>query len=189
MLDGTLEIARAELVAALRTLGKLAKTRQARKSKAILSWAPPALVIELAGYSVKVPAKGHLAGQIRVDATPLLALAIVPPPADPVVLVTEPPDRLAIGTLKLKAGWQSVEANLIKLPANPTLPLLLALSERYTEAEIERSGCTRIVKEARERRDRVLDQATETLAPFGITRADLAALVNAAMKRKGLPLA
>lgn len=183
-----LRVDRLELLRALKNLAKLASPKQ--QAEAIVSLDGSAVVIELAGMTVRAGAEGTWPGQARVNARFLLGLARGLPPGDILSLTVEEGKLQIAGSSTAYSApcvWQAAGGNVIRLPVNPTLSTILALRLRHTDDEIAGSGLTETVRLAEKRCDTLVAQASTILEPLGVRPADLRQLVDECLLREEHP--
>lgn len=176
----TLSVNQSELAQALKTLRKFIKRGQ--KDEAVFSLTDGMLTIDIGGITVKATASGKLHGQACIRWAYLIGVANVVPTEDPVVFRFED-NRLVIGSTSLPCIWQEVVADVIDLPMNPPLPIVLNLRGKYTDEHIARSGLTGVVFMAEERMHKLIDEAASTLAELGVSRVDVERVVEHALAR------
>lgn len=168
-------------------MGLLLKIMRKKRAKgeAVLSLEKNSLKVSMDGMTVSFNAEGVWPGQVRLSGQHFLNTGRIMPSGDPIVFQVEAGDetRLAIGQVKILCAVQAVDSNLIDMPVNPTLKDYLVLSDKYTEAEIGRSGISGPVAEAREQKDGLIRRALEILKPLGVTMEDISAIVTRAIKR------
>src|SRR5207247_10876476 len=116
-----------------KTLRKFIKRGQ--KDDVVFSLTEGMLRIDIGGIAVKASAEGKLHGQACVPWASLIGLAKVVPTENPVIFRFED-RRLVIGSTSLPCIWQGVVTDLIELPMNPPLPVVLNLRGKYTDEQI-----------------------------------------------------
>jgi hypothetical protein len=150
-------------------------------SHAVLSFQKETLEIGLIGMTCGVPARGHWPGQARVGASFVRSLLSPPPTEDPVCIRVEE-GRLHVGNFSTKCKWDGSPARVIELPMGPPLYMILQLPFRYSREHIEISGLTKVLEEAETKRNELMDQAVQILAPLLVTVADVRRLVDKRIK-------
>lgn len=149
------------------------------QEQAVLSFDGYNLYVDLAGMSVSTPAQGSWPGQARILGRSLIALAKVPPAGDPVSIATEDDYYIRFGqTFRVPCTWQSAWSAIIQLPMNPPIAMILALPMKYSAAQIEASGLTKVVESSGQKRDQVLGSAVNMLSDFGVDQLALRRLVD-----------
>lgn len=174
-----LQVDLAELLPALKSMNRILKA--SRKAEAVLSFEEETLRIELPGMSVGIVATGEWSGQARIPAAFLQMTARVPPTTTPVSFLVAD-GRLHINGSAVACAWDSNNASRIMLPLNPTFIMILSVVYHYTPDDIEKSGIENLVTEAKEQRDIKIGRALSALEEFGVTRAELRALVDEKMR-------
>jgi hypothetical protein len=180
----SIQVERGELLAALQSVQRL--PRLIDKAEAILSLEDGTLIISVPGLEVRAGATGDLTGRVRVLAPFLLMLAKVPPSGDPVVFEIKD-GRLKVGSSTTSCKWEDDAGTRIRLPLNAPFSMILSVAYHYTPGDIEQAGLKDMVAETEKRRDALIGQALGALGEFGITRAELRALVDAKMKQTEKP--
>lgn len=181
----SVQVARADLVAALKTLAKFVKRKQA--SEAVLSLSEGMLAIDLPGGAAFAPAEGTWPGTVRIPGQFLLLLSRAVPTDDPVpVSVRE--GRLWIARLSVAcAVAKDEQKKIIELPLDAPLHAILHVRQVHSNDEIARSGLTPLVRQAEERLDTLIARASEVLGPLAVDGDDLRGLVEECIRRKYLP--
>jgi hypothetical protein len=164
----------------IRTLAKLAKPNP--EAEVVFFREGRELVISAVGGSHRMPIEGNWEGQVRVSSDFLRLLTKVPPTASPVIIAVEG-DKLRIGTSKLPCITQLDVAPPIEIPHDPPLHVVLALECSHSREEIERSGLLPTLENAQSERDRLLEQAADTLNPLGVKQEDLRLLIDRCVRR------
>ena len=177
----SLDVSRAALAEGLATLAGLT---HAPGAEAVLSHDGLHLLIELAGTSFTVLARGTWPGRARVAGSLLRGLARALPPGDTLRLRLED-GRLRLGSMSVPAQRQDLAPRTtIALPMDPALAVRLAVALAFTEAEIATAGLTDLVADAREEAGPLMASAVDALAPLGVTRADMEDFVTAVVRRQ-----
>lgn len=181
-----LRVNRGELLDGLKQLSRLVKKKGVGQGS--LTYEQGVLVIDLGGVSFEAAAEGDFPRRVRISGLALLKLANVLPDDDPVILKIED-DRLFIGSLSLpiqhteeeQPGGKDEEhiPHLIETP----LYFLLGLEYRYSDDAIIRSGYWEKVNEARGEKERLIQAASYKLSPLGVTKTDVAEMVEKAIRR------
>lgn len=179
-----LQVDRTELIQTLKSISRLIKANS--KAEAVLSFDEETLQMELPGMSVGVAAKGEWPGRARVAATFLQMMARVPPTTDPVSFAIAD-GRLKVDGSATNCTWEADSGNRIALPLNPPFQMILSTAYHYTPDDIEKSGLKDLVADAEKQRDKLIGQALSHLNEFGVTKAELRALVDAKMRGTSRP--
>lgn len=182
-----LKVDRYQLSQALKNLSKFAKPKQ--QTEAIVAFDGDAMTIDLAGMTVRASAEGTWSGEARVNVWFLLGIATGLPPGETLSISVEDGKLRISGSstgFSAPCTWQEAGSNVIRLPMNPTFPMVLALRLSRTESEIARSGLKETVEAAEKRRDRLIAQAAMVLEPLGVRPADLRRVVDEAIARDEL---
>ena len=164
----------------IKVLSKLAKPNP--EAEVVFYRDSTELVISAVGGSHRMPIEGNWEGQVRVSSDFLRLLTKVPPTASPVIIAVEG-DKLRIGTSKFPCVTQLDVAPPIEIPHDPPLHLVLALQLRHSKEEIEQSGLLPTLKSAQSERDKLLEQAVDTLKPLGVEPEDLRLLADRCVRR------
>lgn len=185
-MSSRLTINRVELLEGLKQLSKLVKKKSV--GQGTLTYGQGSLTIEMEGISIEVAAEGEFPGRVRMSGASLLKLAGVLPADDPIVFQAEG-DRLSIGSFSLPI--QIDEAQLptgaddgyIPQVIDAPLYFLLGLEYKYSDAAIVRSGYWDKVNQARGEKERLIQAVAHKLAPLGVTKTDVADVVEKALRR------
>jgi hypothetical protein len=145
--------------------------------------------LQTVGIDVGVPATGVWPGVARVPLYALRTLLRMPPESDPVILKVVDGSIWA-GGYGCRCTWQpggeteslSIDGFVLGLPLTPSLTQLVGLGYDLPEYEISRAGCSQIVNNAMAEKDIRVGIAAHALEPFGITEAEIEALVAGRMK-------
>lgn len=173
-------VARAELQRALRLLIKFYKAKD--QGEAILTFAEGELHIELVGSGVSVPANGRWDGEVRVPGMFMVAMAKALPPENPMPIFVEA-GRLHMGRQSAPCIVQRAAQKRIELAINAPLADILRVRLSCSDAEIERSGLSRLVRDAEHQRDAMIERAAEQLRKLEVRREDLRHLVDESLRR------
>ncbi len=179
-----LQVDRGELLQALKSVKQLFKRKS--NTDAILSFDGETLRIETLGMSLGVAAHGEWSGSVRFPCSFLQIVAAVPPDTDP-VSVSVVNGRLQLNRSFTPCVWEDDAANHISLPLNAPFTMVLSVAYHYTPDDIEKSGLKDLVAEAEQTRDSLVSRSHSALEVFGITRAELRALVDEKMRRTPRP--
>jgi len=171
-----LSVARAELLSALNTLSGVVDPEQS--SEAVLTHDGSMLTIGLPGASVDLPAQGTWPGLVRFQGIFVLSLARVPPRGDPFSL-TVSGGRFRVGTASVQCSVEEVSRKPdLEVPLGASLPTLIRVYLSNDFGDIQRAGLTPLVVAATERRDELIREALEVLAPLEITANALRIFIN-----------
>jgi hypothetical protein len=174
-------VTRNELLSALQTLAGVVDPKRA--SEAVLTLANGVLSIELPGASVSVPAEGLWPGSVRVPGQFFLALARVPPKDDPFHLSVRD-GRFRISKSSTLCLVEETRRGNIDVALDAPLYAIVRVGLAHDDSEIDRSGLGPLVREARERRDNLVEAAAKTLSPLGVSADDLSNFVDDFILRK-----
>ncbi len=152
--------------------------------EAILEPAPEGLELSLGGVGMTIPGEGHWTLRVRVPGAYLVRLAGQLPQGESVEIRIES-DKCYIDSMSLPCESSAPIGGRVELPMDPGLGEVLALRQEHGPNVIEQSGLRRELAAAAEERDRLLNEATELLAPLGVTLADLRWAVERAVRRQG----
>lgn len=168
-------IRREDLLLALKPLRLVRSPKNA--SEALISMEGDSLCFSVIGIATYVQAEGSWTGEVRISGAFLLALAKMPPPGDPMI-VSVRDGRFHFGPMSTACVEQESWKSEISLPLDPSIVEILRLAFHYPPERVERAGLKKRVEEAQTRAAKLLDLAAVTLAPLGITRADLRDLLH-----------
>jgi hypothetical protein len=173
-----LSIARADLRDMLPALARLGGS--ASRDEAVIGFDDDELWIRAGGMECSAKASGDWPGEAVIAHATLKALSRATPDDDPVVF-TVTDGRLMVGKMAVPCTWHAQGAAVISLPMNADLRELLLADMMHAEDALEASGILRQIRDARTRRDELLDRAATLLAPLGISRADIARIAHEAL--------
>ena len=171
---------REEFVQALRLLAKQAKRKNV--GDAIFGYSDGMLRVYVGGVSATAAATGDWSGQARVFAGFVLAAAAIDLTEVQVSLRVEG-IRLCLERFSADCVWQTDESELIRLPINPSVLDILALTLGRSASDIRRSGIEAATRTAEERRDTLIGQAIASLTPLGVTPTEVNEVVERAILR------
>lgn len=183
-MNAELTVNRDEFVAALKSVARFGRANP--KAQAVLTFDGAAFAIEVPGVSAAAAATGQWRGQARVSAHFLVAQAEMPQDTDPFRIRIEN-GRLYVNTSSIEAVWEEAADDHIWLPMNAPLKMVLSVAYHHTPDAITKSGLTDMVDAAKKERDKRLGKAAEALSEFGVTRAELRAIVDAKMRATERP--
>jgi hypothetical protein len=181
-----LTVNRAELLEGLKQLSKLVKKKGV--GQGTLKYEQGSLVIDVGGISIEAAAEGEFPGLVRMSGASLLKLAGVLPDNDQVVFQAEG-DRLSIDTFSLPIQIEDVQgsagADSEHIPYVMEAPLyfLLGLEYKYSDVAVLRAGYWEKVNQARGEKARLIQAVAHRLAPLGVTKTDVAEMVEKALRR------
>lgn len=173
-------VARESFLAAMRPLRRFVKRKD--PGEAIISMEGEDLFISAMGVSTAMPAVGEWAGEVRIPARFVLALAVVPPSGDPLTIeVAE--GRLRIGSLSISCTLSDSWMSEIPLPLDATPAQILSLRFQYSPERIEKAGLAkRLAAEDAAAMKRIM-KAWKELEPLGVKVEDLKTLVKETLKQ------
>lgn len=169
-----LEVPLAPFVEELRRLKRVLTRRN--MGEVVLAFADGTLSLRVGGAELRLPASGRWPGEARASASWMAQLAKVPPTKDPVVIQVKN-GRLQVAMLSVSCHWQRIESAVLELPLNATLIDTLRLALQHDTAALESSGMSGSVLDAQRAAARCIDKAMEHLAPLGVSRQDVVALL------------
>lgn len=140
--------------------------------EALVSMEGDSLCFSVGGVATYAKAAGSWSGEARIPGPFLLALARMPPPGDPVVVVVRD-GRFHFGSLSVTCVEQDAWQSEIALPLDPSVGEILRVALSYPADRVEMAGLKKSVEDAWARAGKLIDQAATTLAPLGLTREDL----------------
>ncbi len=136
------------------------------------------LTFEIEGAeSVAARAEGEWHGKAYVPANYLAALHSVPPIEDPVTLSYDH-GKLHIASLAIGCQWDLLSAPLLRRSENPDTVELLALERTLTRPEILGTPLGMKISQAKRLAGSAVTRAAKALAPFGIQRTQVEALLE-----------
>jgi hypothetical protein len=169
-----LEIPLTPFVEELRRLKRIVTRKNA--GEVVLAFADETLSLRVGGAELRLPASGRWPGEARASASWMTALAKVPPATGPVVIQVKN-GRLHVAMLSVSCQWQCIESAMLELALNATLIDTFRLALQHDAPTLENSGIAGPVNDARRAAGRCIDQAMTHLAPLGVPREALEALV------------
>lgn len=182
MTDCRLRVTRGDWIEAMQPIAKLLGRNTAQE--AILEPAPGGLDLSLGGVGMTIPGEGNWTLRARIPGAYLVRLAGQPPQGESVEIRVEGA-RCYIDSMSLPCESSAPIGGRVELPMDPGLGEVLALRHDHGPNVIEQSGLGRELAAASEQRDRLLNEASEVLAPLGVTLADLRWAVERAVRRQG----
>lgn len=175
-MDYRLSVDRQHVLQGLK-LRKKAVRRVHRSDRAILSFDGSYLAVEANEATFAAHAIGVWPGNAIVSATLVDALAAAPPGADPII-VTCDGTHLQFGPLKVACKWQPVSAIVLERPRQPEWIEALALKYTLPRARINAEGRGSEVRAAERKLATLVRRVARSLAPIGVSVADVEALVE-----------
>lgn len=175
-----LAVDRNELVERLKSLAR--HFRRTAAGEAGLRFDGNELEVEIGGSAITASATGSWAGEARTDGKFVLALARSAPDLDPLPIWVVG-EMLHVASLSMSCRWQAVGAGQISLPIKPTLAETLRHALDHSNSTVEQSGIHKPVELARERRRKLVDQASLLLKPLDVRREDIERMVDECLRR------
>ena len=172
-------IRRADLLVAFRRLRLVKSPKKA--PDALVSMEGDSLCFSVGGVATYADARGSWSGEVRVPGPFLLALARMPPPGDPIVVVVRD-GRFHLGALSVSCVEQDAWQSEIALPLDASIGQVLRVALRHSAERVEKAGLRKSVDDAWQRVAKLIDQAASTLAPLDISKQDLRDMVLAHLK-------
>jgi hypothetical protein len=145
--------------------------------KALFSFDGDYLQVEAFDRSFLAHAAGVWPGVASVGATLLLALARVPPAGDGLHLRYSD-GRMRLGAMTIDCRWQPVTNALLDLPSSPDWIEALSLKYRASRSRIWAAKLDKDVAAAEKKLARLVSRVEKSLAPFGVTSGEIAALIE-----------
>jgi len=130
---------------------------------------------------VRVSAEGTWPGQATAVGRILLDIKLSP--EDPLPVWVDD-GMLHLGSFYLPCRWDPDEVVAVELPLDASFAEVISLPLRFTEEQIAQSGLANAVRDATERRDRLVRRACSILEPFGITPPELVELLDQYLHRR-----
>ena len=175
-MDYRLSVDRQHLLQGLRLFGKPSR-RIPKDVRAVVGFDGSFLTVDVGEIAFVAHAVGAWPGNAIVAPAVVHALAKVPPPEDPVI-VTCDGKHLHIGPIKVACQWQPVSATLLAPSCQAEWQEALALKYTLPRGRIIAEGRGSEVKAAERRLAAVLRRVAKTLAPMGVSLADVETLVE-----------
>ena len=178
-------VSRSEMMAALTTLAKVVKPKQA--SEAALSVSEGTLTIDLPGGSVQVGAVGTWPGAVRIAGSWLLRLSKALPAADPLPLCADE-GRLRIAGISFACSVHEGHGRAnIETALDAPLHEILRLRQVHGADELEQAGLIPPLVRAEERRDALVAEAAKILTPLAVGNQTLRRFVDECVSRNSAP--
>ncbi len=175
-----LVVKRAELLDALRSLGRT--TRPAKAGEAVLSSTDGQLEIAIGGAAVSVASRGTWPGECRVPGSWVSTLQALSPATDQVTIQVEG-GRLHFGPMSVPCSWQQAGAAQVAIPVGARFVDVLALGLAHDDSALEASGIMAQVQAARERRHRIVERAVALFAPLHLEAKVIEAFIDEQVRR------
>jgi hypothetical protein len=170
-----LEVAREDLVRALRVLAKARRGLDA--AEAVLTYSDGQLEIEFPMASASIPARGQWESAVRVPPPFAVKLVRVVPPPDPLHIYIKG-DRLHFASLsvELEPGGETGGRNPHLTP--PSFKELLQFGRAQSSPEqLKLLRGFSAFAEAEQKANNLFNSAAKLLEPFGVTNADLSRMI------------
>lgn len=175
-----LAVSRSDLAQGLKTVTAGLRKREAQRVH--FAFDGEILTLTGPGAQTDVQASGTWPGGVLADAEMLKQLATRLPNEDPL--------RLGVQDRRLFVGGFSIGAEVLKIAPPPLLlpmgdsnPAILKAIERYGEPRVLGTVSRASLENAKADLDMRIAQAAQSLAHYGVTRADVAAMVTRAIAR------
>ncbi len=139
------------------------------------------LSIESGDATAVMRADGEWHGRATFSPEVLRAIALVPPPHDPMT-ISYADGYLLIGNMTIICQWNSLSQALIHDLQSPSMIDLLALERTLPRAEIAGTGLGKSIRQAKEKAERRIIKAVSYLEDLEVTEAEVRALVEARIK-------
>jgi hypothetical protein len=172
-------ITRAELLASLAYFEDMSIERLAAEAQVYATGV--GMVIDCAGNSVQLAARGQWQRVARVPASLFIGLAKRPPSGDEIVMRVEG-ERFFLGSTSAECVLQDEPETRIIMPLDPSLAALFRTNFHYPQDVIDQAGLLRAVDAAVEQSLTLIRDAADVLAPLGISAPVLRDLVVAHLK-------
>ncbi len=177
-----LSVDRGHVLQGLR-LFKRTRRKTHRPETAIIGFDGRCLTLEAQGTTMFAQAIGAWPGNAHVSAMLVTALAEVPPADDPII-VSFADGYLHFGPLKVGCKWQPVSSALLALPATRDWVQALAISYQRSRGDILADGLTDEVRAAHQQLGKLIQRVAKSLAPLGVTAADIQQLVERRLEER-----
>lgn len=151
--------------------------RTHRTARAFVAFDGRSVTIEAGSTTFFAFAVGTWPGNAIINATLLHALAVAPPTEDPVILACDG-EHLRFGALKVACQWQPVSSMALTAPRQPEWIEALALKYTLPRARIIAEGRAGEVRAADRKLNALVRRVAKSLAPMGVSTADVEALVE-----------
>ena len=191
----TLKVPLDEWKTALKPFLKTKAPRRGESGEVMLTLEDGQMVFRYGGVETQADAEGDWPGAAYVSRMNILQIARVPPVKDPVV-VEVTGERINFEGFFTDCRWTPAKAGTVssfkneppalKAAPDTTFPTLVSMGLDYSQEKVASLGLTAQVEKARLKKDQLVDDAAEILAPLGITGADIHLLVKSALGFKML---
>jgi hypothetical protein len=152
-------------------------TRPRKHGRATIGFDGGYITVDVGRAAFVAHATGAWPGNAIVAPAIVYALARVPPPDDPVI-VTCDGEHIHFGPIRAGCIWQPVSGELLELPQMPAWFEGIALKYTMPRGRIIAEGRGPEVKVAERRLAAVLRRVAKSLAPAGVTLAEVESLVE-----------
>ena len=185
----TVNVPLEEWKTALKPFLKTKAPKRGESGEVMLTLEKGQIVFRYGGLETTAAAEGNWPGAAFVFRMNILQIAQVPPLKDPVV-VEVTGERIKIEGFRTDCRW--TPAGKASLPAfeneppapkhvkDTTFPTLVSMGLDYSPDKVASLGLTVQVDAAKRKKDQLVEEAAQILAPLGITAADLQMLVKSA---------
>ena len=147
---------------------KVFQRKRLRLGPVLLAYEGRFLSIESGEVTTVMNAVGEWHGRAMFSPEILRALAMVPPPQDPVQILYDG-EHLCIGGIKIICQWRTISQAFIQDVVNPSIIDLLALSKTVPRNEIGGTELGRKIRGAHEKAERRIVNAAKQLEDLEIT--------------------
>ena len=171
-----LSVDRQHLLQGLRMFKQVPRKAQ-QHDRAILGFDGRFLTVEAHDKIFLAHAVGAWPGNASVSATLVHALVDNLPAGDPIVVACDG-EHVQFGPVKVGCRWQPVSSSLLEVPARREWIESLALKYTLPRGRIIAEGLGSEVTAAERKLDTLIRRVAKSLAPFGVTTADVQDLVE-----------
>ena len=175
-MDYRLAVDRQHVLQGLKLVRKTVQ-RVHKSDRALVGFDGGWLTVEAGAVTFVAQATGAWPGNAIVSATLVRALATVPPTEDPII-VTCDGEHLRFGALKVVCKWQPVSSMVLARSRQPEWFEAIALKYTLPRARIIAEGRGAEVSAAERKLIALVRRVAKSLAPMGVTTADIEALVE-----------
>jgi hypothetical protein len=176
-----LRVSRKELIAALNQL-KIGLGRS-RGEVMLFTHKDNTLSISVQGISVQVVVEGIWRGTAKIPAKAVISIIKLLPAGDPLTLMYKD-GRFHIGTWSIASEWFDISPPVIDLPLNASFLDILAVKNKYNDAELVASGLEEKIHGVEEAIRERIAKASMILEPVGITSGDITRLIEEKLRCK-----
>jgi hypothetical protein len=177
-----LSVDRGHVLQGLKLLRK-PKTMRRRHDAAIVGFDGSFVTVEVAGVMFLARATGTWPGNAVVSDTLFQALAAAPPSGDP-IMVTCDGEHLGFGPLKVVCKWQPISSVVLARPRQSEWVEAIALKYTLPRGRIFVAGRSSEVKAAEKKLAALIARVAKSLAPLGVTAADIETLVERRLEER-----